>query len=800
MQAKTYTISGMGCAACSAKIEKSLNALNGIESSNVNFATEKATIVFDPDIIQLKDILNTVSSLGYKIIEDKNNYIIEDQSKPVDNNKIRYEKEVKTLKNKFIVAVSFTFPLFYITMAPMIGEFFPWFTLPFPGFLSPMDNPLPYALLQLTLTIPVLIAGFSFYKTGFSSLLQRSPNMDSLIAIGTSSAFLFSIYNILLIIQGNHMAVDSLYFETAAVIITFVLLGKFLEKRVKGRAGDAIKKLLALTPNTALLLENGKETEISIDNVVPGNILIVKPGAKIPVDGIIIEGESAVDESMLTGESIPVDKKPGDSVYGGTLNFNGVIRFRAEKTGSQTILAQIIKLVEDAQNSKAPIARLADTVSGYFVPVVCFIAFLAGITWFIAVTTGALPLSLEKNALEFSLSIFISVLVIACPCALGLATPAAIMVGTGKGAQNGILFKNAQALETAGKIQTVVFDKTGTITEGKAEVIDIYIIRNEESEIENKKTKLQFGPVSSVFFLAIAAAAEKNSEHPLGQAIVREAEKRCLQLPEVTDFKAFPGLGIEAIINIKNSSFQIPNSKFTKKTVSVLIGNKKLMIEKNISLNKLEEKYIELANEGKTVIFNAFDGKAIGIISIADVIKKNSKAAIEKLYNMGINAAMLTGDNCQTANTIAKAAGINRVIAEVLPQDKVLEIKKIQTENKKTAMVGDGINDAPALAQADIGFAIGSGTDIAIEAADIVLMRNDLFDVSKAINLSRRTLRTIKQNLFWAFCYNVLGIPIAAGVLYLFGGPLLNPMFAAAAMSLSSVSVVLNALRINQFK
>jgi len=775
MKSITLNISGMGCAACQARIEKALRQLNGIESAGVNLVSQKAAAVFDSKLIKVQDIIDTVNGLGYQAAEDS--------KKSADENKTRNENEIKSQKIKLIAAASFTVPLLYIAMAPMI-------LLPFPKFLSPMEFPLTYALLQLALTIPVIISGFRFYTTGFKSLIQRSPNMDSLIAVGTSAAVTFSLFSVFQITQGNHMAVESLYFETAAVIIMFVLLGKYLETLSKGRAGEAIKKLVGLAPKTAVVIENGQEKEIPVDDVIPGSIIAVKPGAKIPVDGIVTDGISSVDESMLTGESIPVDKKPGDHVYGGTVNYSGVIRFKTEKTGGETVLAQIIKLVEDAQNSKAPIARLADIVSGYFVPVVCAIAVLAAALWYFAAASGTADLPDGKSAIEFSLTIFVSVLVIACPCALGLATPTAIIAGTGKGAQNGILIKNGQALETAGKIQTVVFDKTGTITEGKPEVVAIssdQLTVNNENEMRNTQN----------FLLQITASAEKNSEHPLGQAIVREAEKRSLELFPVTEFKAIPGFGIEAKFS---SPFPTPNSQLPtpNSPLQIIIGNKKLMTERNIDLEKFKTISVKPETEGKTVVFTAVNGKALGCIAIADVIKANSKAAVEKLKKMGIDVVMITGDNKQTAAAIAKEAGIDRVIAEVLPQDKADEIKRLQAEGKKTAMVGDGINDAPALAQADIGIAIGSGTDIAIEAADIVLMRNNPEDVPSAVNLSRRTLRIIKQNLFWAFCYNTLGIPVAAGALYLFGGPLLNPMFAAAAMSLSSVSVVLNALRIKQ--
>jgi Cu+-exporting ATPase len=555
------------------------------------------------------------------------------------------------------------------------------------------------------------------------------------------------------------MAVDALYFESAGVIITLILLGKSLEAVSKGRTSEAIKKLMGLAPKTAVILENGQEKEIPIDEVEIGDIILVKPGDKIPVDGTVTGGHTSIDESMLTGESMPVDKKEGDPVYAASLNTTGVIQFKAEKIGSDTALAQIIKLVEDAQGSKAPIAQMADIVSGYFVPVVCVIALLAGIGWYFG-TAGDL---------KFALTIFISVLVIACPCALGLATPTAIMVGTGKGAENGILIKGGEALETAHKINTIVFDKTGTITEGKPKVTDV----------------LPAGSVSKDRLLQLTASAERGSEHPLGQAIVLGAKESGLTLLEAEGFDSLTGRGIKARLEGED----------------ILAGNRKLMDEQNISLAGMEEISDRLAEEGKTPMYVAINGELAGIVAVADVVKESSRAAIERLHKMGIEVAMITGDNKKTAAAIAKQVGIDRVLAEVLPQDKSNEVKKLQSENRKVAMVGDGINDAPALAQADIGIAIGSGTDVAMESADIVLMRSDLMDVPAAIDLSKHTIRNIKQNLFWAFGYNVIGIPIAAGVLHLlFNGPLLNPMFAAAAMSLSSVSVLTNALRLKRFK
>ena len=786
MQSETLAIGGMTCAACSSRVEKALNKLDGVQSASVNLATEKAALTYDPLVIRLSAIKDAVAKAGYQVLE----------AGAVDQDRLRKEKEIKTLKTKFVVASAFALPLLYIAMVPMIK----WFSLPFPKALAPMNFPLIYALIELALTVPIIIAGNKFYTVGFKNLFHRSPNMDSLIAVGTSAAVLYSLYNIVQIAGGSFMAVDSLYFETAGVIIALILLGKTLEAVSKGRTSEAIKRLMGLAPKTALIIQtdsagNQIEKEIPIDEVVPGDIIVVKPGAKIPVDGVVTQGHSAVDESMLTGESMPVDKKEGDKVYAATINSNGVIQFRAEKIGGETALAQIIRLVEDAQASKAPIAQLADIVSGYFVPVVCIIALVAGTAWFLAASAGIATLPAGKSALEFALTIFISVLVIACPCALGLATPTAIMVATGKGAENGILIKGGEALELAHKIQIIVFDKTGTITEGKPQVTDI-ITRGEVSPLSRAESvagtppspggepQSLDAPKPPDVLLQIAASVEKNSEHPLGTAIVAEAHKRGLEFLAVSDFAALTGRGIEANVN----------------GVQALIGNKKLMDERGVPLAEFQADSDRLAAEGKTPMYAALDGRLEGIIAVADVVKPSSKAAIERLRKMGIESAMLTGDNQKTAAAIARQVGVERVLAEVLPQDKSAEVKKLQGEGRKTAMVGDGINDAPALAQADIGIAIGSGTDVAMESADIVLMRSDLMDVSTAINLSKRTIRTIKQNLFWAFGYNVLGIPVAAGLLYLFGGPLLNPIFAAAAMSMSSVSVLTNALRLKRFK
>jgi len=739
-------IGGMTCAACAQRIEKVLRRLEGVVEATVNFATEKATVTYDPQTVRQSAIKAAIEKLGYQPLEIA-------KKDAAEEDRARKQKQIRSQWMKFIVAAAFALPLLYIAMAPMIS----FVRLPFPGWLDPMQFPLVYGLTELLLVIPILCVGNRFYTVGFKALIQRSPNMDSLIAIGTTAAFVYSTWNVFQIAGGNFAAVDALYFESAGVIIALILLGKTLEAISKGKTGEAIKKLMGLAPKTAIILQNGTEQEIPIEEVEIGDIIVVKPGGKIPVDGTVIEGHTAIDESMLTGESMPVDKKAGDPVYAASLNTTGTIRFRAERIGSDTALAQIIKLVEDAQGSKAPIAKLADVVSGYFVPIVCLIALVAGVAWYVG-----------TQDISFALTIFISVLVIACPCALGLATPTAIMVGTGKGAEYGILIKGGEALETAHKIDTIVFDKTGTITEGRPTVTDLLTAKG----------------VPADELLRLAASAEMGSEHPLGQAIVQSARQKGIELEQAGGFDSITGQGIRAEIGGK----------------TVLAGNRKLMDEQSIDLAELEGHSDRLAEEGKTPMFVAVDGKLAGIIAVADVVKQSSKAAIEALHKMGIQVAMITGDNRRTADAIAKQVGIDRVLAEVLPQDKSDEVKKLQAEGRKVAMVGDGINDAPALAQADIGIAIGSGTDVAMESADIVLMKNDLMDVPTAIELSKQTIRNIKENLFWAFGYNVIGIPIAAGVLHLFGGPLLNPIFAAAAMSLSSVSVLTNALRLKRFK
>lgn len=747
---QSFEIEGMTCASCAQTIEKSVAKVAGVDTVSVNLATEKMTVNYDEDAVATGDILKAVEDAGYQAIPETTSHAGDDGAD-------KRQAHIKELWTRFIWSAIFTIPLLYVAMGPML----PFGGLPIPGFLDPVQHTVTYAITQLILTLPVIYLGRSFYTVGYKALFKGHPNMDSLIAIGTSAALLQGIVMTVLLaigrveVQHGH---PDLYFESAAVILALITLGKYLEAVSKGKTSEAIKKLMGLAPKTARVVRNGEEVEISIDAVVTGDILVVRPGDKIPVDGVIVEGSSAVDESMITGESIPIEKKAGDNVVGASINKNGSFRFKATKVGKDTTLSQIIKLVEDAQGSKAPIAKLADKVSGIFVPIVIGLAALSGLAWFF----------LGQESWVFALTITISVLVIACPCALGLATPTAIMVGTGKGAENGVLIKSGDALEEAQKIHTIVFDKTGTITEGKPVVTDIVNYNGyDEEEV-----------------LLIAASAEVSSEHPLGEAIVEGAKERQLTFKEVKAFNAIPGHGIQVEVDDQ----------------TVLLGNRKLMVENNIDMMDAQEVSDRLASEGKTPMFIAADNQLIGIVAVADTIKENSIAAIDKLHRMGIEVAMITGDNKRTAEAIAKQVGIDRVFSEVLPEDKANEVKKLQNEGLHVAMVGDGINDAPALAQSNVGIAIGSGTDVAIESADIVLMRSDLMDVPTAIELSRATIKNIKQNLFWAFAYNTVGIPVAMGVLHLFGGPLLNPMFAGAAMSLSSVSVLLNALRLKGFK
>ena len=734
----TYRVEGMTCAVCAGRVEKVTKKIEGVQDSVVNLTTEKMSITVDDDIVTYGDIKRAVEKAGYKLVREEEK----------ENTEKKLSDKDKLLR-RLIFSCIFTIPLLIVTMGHMVG-------MPLPKIIDPMVNPMNFAVFQIILTVPVMAIGYKFYLIGFKNLIKLSPNMDSLIAVGTSAAFLYSVFGMYKIVTGDTSYAMHLYFEAAVTILTLITLGKYLEAISKGKTSEAIKKLMGLAPKTATIIREGNEIVIPIDEVVVGDIILVKPGEKLPVDGEVIEGSTAIDESMLTGESIPVEKIVGSNVIGASINKTGFIKYKATKVGRDTALSQIIKLVEDAQGSKAPIAKMADVISAYFVPIVIGLAIFSAIAWLIA---GETPV--------FALTIFISVLVIACPCALGLATPTAIMVGTGKGAENGVLIKGGEALETTYKIDTIVFDKTGTITEGKPVVTDI-VSRGKENNI----------------LLALAASAEKGSEHPLGEAIVRAAIEKNIELKSLENFNAIPGHGIEVVIENE----------------SILLGNLKLMKERSIDIGELRGEADRLANEGKTPMFIAINNSLEGIIAVADTVKPSSINAIKELHNMGIKVAMITGDNKKTAEAIAKQVGIDIVLSEVLPEDKANEVKKLQGKDDKVAMVGDGINDAPALAQADIGIAIGSGTDVAIESADIVLMRSDLMDVIVAIKLSKATIRNIKQNLFWAFGYNVLGIPVAMGVLHIFGGPLLNPMIAAAAMSLSSVSVLANALRLKKFK
>lgn len=730
MTTKQLRIGGMYCAACSANLERVLNRRKGVLSATVNIATEMASVQFDETVIGMEGITEAVENAGFEVVADET---------PEETEK-RKSDHSKSLRVRLIIAMIFAVPLFCIAMGPML------FDLP----VDLMVHSKGFALLQFFLCLPVLGAGYSFYTVGYSQLFRRTPNMDSLVAIGTTAAFLYSVYGLWQVLGGNPHAIHSLYFESSSMIIALVLLGKTMEDNSKGRTGESIKRLMALAPKTALVERDGKETEIPLEEVRVGDILLVKPGSRIPTDGVVLTGESAVDESMLTGESMPVDKAPGDKVTGATINQGGFLRVQAERVGRDTALAQIIKLVEDAQGSKAPIARLADQVAGVFVPAVMAIATVAALLWLLA---GKEP--------GFALSVFISVLVIACPCALGLATPTAIMVGTGKGAQNGVLFKDAQALELSSHVTTVIFDKTGTITQGRPRVTDL----------------LPAGGYREEELLRLAASCERASEHPLGQAIVTAAVERDLSLGEVTGFSSVTGKGI--LGQVEGKEIRVGNAAWLK-------------------LPRTQEAD-DLAAEGKTPMLVTVDGEYAGVVAVADVVKEDSVSAIRDLEQMGIRTAMITGDNQKTADAIARQVGLSTVFAEVLPQDKARYVKELMDKGEKVAMVGDGVNDAPALTQADVGIAIGSGTDVAIEAADVVLVKNSIRDVVTALKLGRATIRNVKQNLFWAFCYNTLGIPVAAGLLYLFGGPLLNPMLGAAAMSLSSVSVVSNALRLNAF-
>lgn len=736
-----YKVEGMSCAACAASIERTLKKMDGVENPVVNFAAETLTFSYDEEKVRVADIKAKLGKLDFTLVD------ISDGNEEVEDDK---NSEYIFTRNRLIWTAIFALPVFIISMGDMIG-------LKLPSWLAADSSPLTFATVQFILTSIVFYFGRSYFKVGIKSLFAGSPNMDTLISMGSGAAYLYGIFGIFKIATGTPNYVHQLYFESAATIIALISLGKFLETIAKGKTSDAIKKLMGLAPKTATILVDGKEQVVSVDDVRTGDLIVVKPGEKLPVDGEIVEGTTSIEESMLTGESIPVEKKVGDSVFGASINKNGRIVYKATKVGKDTVISQIVKLVKDAQGSKAPIARTADIIAGYFVPTVIGIAIISSIFW-----------GFDGQDLEFVLTIFISILVIACPCALGLATPTAIMVGTGKGAENGVLIKGGEALEGTQAIQTIVFDKTGTLTQGKPVVTDIITEGYDKDEI-----------------LAIAAAAEKGSEHPLGEAIVNSAEEKGLVLKTLEDFKAIPGKGIEVKVDSKD----------------IFLGNKKLVVEQGVAISKkFEDESNRLATQGKTPMYMIINSKLEAIIAVADTVKPTSKQAVKKLREMGIEVVMLTGDNKKTAEAIAKDLGIDRVVAEVLPHEKAAKVKELQAEGKKVAMVGDGVNDAPALAIADIGMAIGSGTDIAMESADIVLMRSDIMDVIGAIQLSKKTMNNIKLGLFWGLVFNIIGIPIAMGVLKLFGGPLLNPMIGALAMSFSSVTVLLNALRLKLFK
>lgn len=725
-------ITGMTCAACSTRIEKGLNKMSGVLKANVNLALETATVEYDASHVGVSDLIRQVEKLGYQA-----------QRKEEDNDEQkvdRREAEIKRQTRKFWISLVLSLPLLWSMVSHFSFTSFIWL----PDILM---NP----WVQLALATPVqFIIGAQFYVGAYKALRNKSANMDVLVALGTSAAYFYSLYVAISAI-GTHAHMLELYFETSAVLITLILLGKLFEVKAKGRSSEAIRKLMGLQAKTAIVIRDGVEMTIPVEDVRPGDVVYVKPGDKVPVDGLVLEGQSAVDESMLTGESIPVDKAAGDNVIGATLNKNGFLKIQATKVGKETALAQIIKVVEEAQGTKAPIQRLADSISGIFVPIVVGIAILTFLVWYFAVMPGNFAEALEKA---------IAVLVIACPCALGLATPTSIMAGSGRAAELGILFKGGEHLETAHHLDTIVLDKTGTVTKGEPELTDVLVFEGEEQEL-----------------LSLVGAAEKNSEHPLAQAIVRGIADKGIALAETSSFEAIPGFGIRAVVAGKE----------------VLVGTRRLLEQNQISYQVAADTMLSLEQSGKTAMLAVVDGKLAGLIAVADTIKPTSKQAVERMKAMGLMVIMMTGDNRQTAEAIAREAGIDHVIAEVLPEGKAAEVKRLQAEGKKVAMVGDGINDAPALATADIGMAIGTGTDVAMEAADITLMRGELTSVADAIEMSKRTIRNIKQNLFWAFAYNTLGIPFAA-----LG--FLAPWLAGAAMAFSSVSVVLNALRLQRVK
>ena len=755
---ETYDVTGMSCAACSSRVEKAVSGQNGVRQVSVNLLKNSMVVEYDESALSSAQIVAAVEQAGYGASPHEKPGAAAPAAQSGKQGGLSAAQEAyRGMKRRLALSLVFTVPLFYLSMGHMMG----W---PLPNCFLGTENAMTFAFTQFLLLIPIVFLNRQYYIGGCKALIQRAPNMDSLIALGSGAAILYGIYAIYRIGIGfGQMDMDTvhaymmeLYFESAGTILTLITMGKTMEARAKGKTSDAITKLMDLAPKTATVERDGTERVIPAAEVQPGEVLIVKAGESVPVDGVVLEGTSAVDESALTGESIPVEKQVGDTVIGATINKSGYFKMRATKVGDDTTLSQIVRLVDEATSSKAPIAKLADKVSGVFVPVVITIAVLSTAVWLL---TG--------HSVEFSLSVGISVLVISCPCALGLATPTAIMVGTGRGAVNGILIKSAEALETAHSVNTVVLDKTGTITQGKPVVTDV----------------LPFGAGRDEL-LAVAASLEKRSEHPLAEAIVSEAEKEQLTLLPVENFEQIPGQGLRAAVEGK----------------LCLAGNRRMMEANRVENSELFSRGETLAEDGKTPLFFARDGRLIGLIAVADIVKPTSAQAVAELSDMGIEVVMLTGDNERTAEAIRRQVGVDRVVAEVLPQDKEREIRRLQESGKKVAMVGDGINDAPALARADVGIAIGAGTDIAIESADIVLMRSDLLDVSAAVQLSRAVIRNIKQNLFWAFFYNAIGIPIAAGVFYPAFHLKMNPMLGALAMSFSSVFVVSNALRLRWFK
>ena len=742
---KEYIIEGMSCASCAMTIENAVSKIPGVDKASVNLATEIMTVEAT-DNVTPEDIAKVVDGVGYgarprgKSVEEE----LEEKNE-------KKEAHLREMKRNLTISAIFAVPLLFIAMADMVG-------IPMPAFLSPMQSPVSYALIQLALVLPIIWLGRRFFVDGFKALSKGHPNMDSLVALGTSAAFLYSLYGTYHVLEGHAHFAMNLYYESAGVILTLITLGKYFEAVSKGKTSMAIQTLVGLAPKMAMVLRDGQEVEIPVEEVQVGDLIRVKPGEKVPVDGVVTEGNSTVDESMLTGESIPVSKSVGDEVIGASLNKTGSFILKATKIGKDTALSQIIQLVEQAQGSKAPIAKLADKVSGVFVPIVIVLALVSGLAWYF----------LGQESWVFALTITISVLVIACPCALGLATPTAIMVGTGKGAENGILLKSGEALEEANHVNMVVFDKTGTITNGTPVVTDVVTADSTDADA----------------LIRLAASLEVASEHPLGEAIVAKAKEQGAAFDEVTNFEAIPGFGIKGHVG----------------ETLVFLGNEKWMRENGLVDEAMNEKANRFAEQGKTPLYIGYNDAVQGLIVVADTVKESSARAIQTLHEMGIQVAMMTGDHERTAQAIAAEVGIDRVFSEVLPQDKANYVSKLQEEGYIVAMVGDGINDAPALAQAQVGIAIGTGTDVAIESADAVLMKSDLMDVPAMLKLSRATIRNIKENLFWAFAYNVIGIPFAMGVLHLFGGPLLNPMIAGAAMSFSSVSVVLNALRLKRWK